>query len=162
MSNRPTTPPSSSTTGRCLKWFSTIVVMASMAESDMDTHVGFGVITSETQVWEAFICLATSLLVISVSVMMPARPPSSVTIREASPLLLANICVTDKTLSLAEEIKGFLGLSLETGLSSSRVCSFLAFCFLEDLLYFSVPDFDVFTDVISDTSSVPLPPVFLE
>eukprot|EP00533_Pseudo-nitzschia_delicatissima_P006572 CAMPEP_0116096646 /NCGR_PEP_ID=MMETSP0327-20121206/10287_1 /TAXON_ID=44447 /ORGANISM="Pseudo-nitzschia delicatissima, Strain B596" /LENGTH=63 /DNA_ID=CAMNT_0003588353 /DNA_START=37 /DNA_END=225 /DNA_ORIENTATION=- len=62
-----------------------MVVMASIAESVMETQVGFGVITLEILVVDAGRCLATSLLVMSVSVMIPARPPSLLTTREAAP-----------------------------------------------------------------------------
>eukprot|EP00533_Pseudo-nitzschia_delicatissima_P006611 CAMPEP_0116094328 /NCGR_PEP_ID=MMETSP0327-20121206/9072_1 /TAXON_ID=44447 /ORGANISM="Pseudo-nitzschia delicatissima, Strain B596" /LENGTH=63 /DNA_ID=CAMNT_0003585923 /DNA_START=37 /DNA_END=225 /DNA_ORIENTATION=+ len=62
-----------------------MVDMASIAESVKDTQVGFGVITLEILVVEAASRFATSLLVMSVSVMIPARPPSLLTTREAAP-----------------------------------------------------------------------------
>jgi len=68
-----------------------MVVIASIAESDKETQVGFGVITLEMLVEEALSCVATNLLVMSVSVIIPARPPSLFTTSEADPRLLASI-----------------------------------------------------------------------
>ena len=50
ISNRPTTEPVLSRTGRCLKRLSTIISRASNAESSSCTHFGFFVITESTQV----------------------------------------------------------------------------------------------------------------
>jgi len=68
-----------------------MVVIASIAGSNKATQVGFGVITFEIHVEDASNRFATNLLVMSVSVMIPARPPSSSTISEAAPRLLASI-----------------------------------------------------------------------
>ena len=113
MSSKPTTLPFSRT-GRCLKWFSIIVPSASMAESLMSTHLGLGVITPSTKLeWSK--CFATTRLTMSVSLTIPAKPPSAPTIRAASPLLSFRILQTSSTESLLSAIIGFLGRSLLTG-----------------------------------------------
>ena len=83
-----------------------MVDIPSIAESVMATHVGFGVITVEMLVEAASTCFATIRLLMSVSVMIPANAPDSLTIKAASPRLLANIniCVTLRILSPTNEI----------------------------------------------------------
>mmetsp|Transcript_3739 Transcript_3739/g.8331 ORF Transcript_3739/g.8331 Transcript_3739/m.8331 type:complete len:283 (-) Transcript_3739:94-942(-) len=98
-----------------------MVTNASVAGSDMDTHDGLGVITSETQVVDAGRFFATRRRVTSVSVMIPARPPLLSVMIAASPLLLASICATERTVSLEADIIGALGRSLDTGISFLRV-----------------------------------------
>ena len=117
MSRRPTTEPLSSTTGRWRKWWVIINVRASIAESLMRTQVGSGVMTSATFVKAGLTPLATTLLVISTSVMIPARL-LLLRIKAASPRLLASICVTERILSMLSEQSGFLGRNFETGRSS--------------------------------------------
>ena len=117
MSRRPTTAPSSSITGTWRKWFSTIVVIASIAESDIDTQVGFGVITWLIGVVLIVRLFATTRRVISVSVMIPTRHPEWSTISEASPRLFASICVTVRTVSLTLDNSAFFGRSWDTGRS---------------------------------------------
>ena len=91
---------------------------ASIAGSFMQTQVGFGVMTCEMTVELGSMFLATTLLVMSVSVMMPASPPAAFTTNDASPRLFANICVTVRILSSSTERSGFFGRSFETGRSS--------------------------------------------
>ena len=95
-----------------------MVTNASIAESVIETQVGLAVITSDTPVDLADNCFATTRRVTSVSVMIPARPPWALTIRAASPLLVASVCVTASTLCDASINMGFFGRSFETGLSS--------------------------------------------
>jgi len=94
-----------------------MVPSASIAESDIDTQVGFGVIATDTVEDDGSMSFATTRRVISVSVMIPARPPFESTTRDASPRLFASICVIERMLSFVEEINGFLGRSFETGRS---------------------------------------------
>jgi len=115
MSNKPTTLPFSSVTGRCLKLLDTIVARASIAESSMEQDAGLGVAISETVVNEASICLATIRLVMSVSVTMPASWPSSSTTKDADPRFAANIFETARTVSLEEDTSGFFGRNFDTG-----------------------------------------------
>ena len=91
ISRSPTTEPVESTTGRCRKWFSTIVVKASIAESVKATHVGFCVIISDKRVTLGSTNFATTRRVMSVSVTMPANAPFSFTTTQAFPLLAASI-----------------------------------------------------------------------
>ena len=93
-----------------------MVINASVAGSDMDTHEGLEVMTSETHVLEARRFFATTRRVTSVSVIIPASSPALLVIIAASPLLLASICTTESTVSSAVAIIGALGRSLETGL----------------------------------------------
>jgi len=83
----------------------------------MDTQVGFGVITLET-LQDGSISLATTRRVISVSVIIPARPPDEPITKEASPRFLASFCVTSKIVSSIDERRGFFGRNFETGRSS--------------------------------------------
>ena len=93
-----------------------MAIKASVAGSDMDTHDGFGVMTSATQVLDARRFFATTRRVTSVSVMIPANSPELLVMMAASPLLLASICTTESTVSSVVDIMGALGRSLETGL----------------------------------------------
>jgi len=86
-----------------------------MAGSDIDTHVGFGVITFET-LQDVSTSLATTRRVISVSVMIPARPDLPIT-KDAAPRFFASICVTARMLSSTLDTNGFFGRSFDTGRS---------------------------------------------
>jgi len=132
ISRRPTTAPLSSTTGKWRKRFSTIVARASIAESDIDTHVGFGVITLDTPVDEGSRYLATTRRVISVSDKIPATPPAALVIKAASPRLFASIFATSMTLSLSPEINGFFGRKDFTVLS---LFFFVVVTFLVELVW---------------------------
>jgi len=81
----------------------------------MATQVGFAVITDEMLVLSGSMYLATTRRVISVSVMIPAKPPFALVIKAASPRLEASILVTSRIESFDEEMRGFFGRSLETG-----------------------------------------------
>ena len=65
-----------------------MVIKASVAGSDMDTHYEFGVMTSATQVLDARRFLATTRRVKSVPVMIPANLPELFAMMVASALLL--------------------------------------------------------------------------
>jgi len=151
MSSTPTTPLLLSVTGRCRKPFETMVVSASIAESSIETQVGFNVAILDILVEEASSSLATNLLVISVSVTMPARPPSSSTTRDEDARFDAISFATARAVSLCCATSGFLGRSLDTGRSSSgyvwRLDDFLRFfgCLLSDRA--------LLTEVTSDMSS---------
>ncbi|KAL3783576.1 hypothetical protein ACHAW5_007884 [Stephanodiscus triporus] len=116
ISNTPTTVPLASVTGRWRNRFSTMVINASVAGSDMDTHEGLEVMTSATQVLEARRFFATTRRVTSVSVMIPASSPALLVIMAASPLLLASICAMESTVESEVDIMGAFGRSLDTGL----------------------------------------------
>ena len=91
MSSSPTTDPSLSSTGKWRNLLSTIISNASRAESSSCTHFGFFVITSLTHTSDGFTNWLTTLLVMSLSVMIPDNDPSSSSNRAAStrhPLIL--------------------------------------------------------------------------
>mmetsp|Transcript_116074 Transcript_116074/g.335240 ORF Transcript_116074/g.335240 Transcript_116074/m.335240 type:complete len:284 (-) Transcript_116074:542-1393(-) len=153
ISRMPTTPPSSSTTGRCRKRFSTMVDMASIAGSDLETQDGFFVMTFATAVDEASRCRATTRLVTSVSVKIPCKLPSGPTIKDASPRLPASIWVTASTESSVDDKRGFFGRNLETGRVSFALSSLL---FFDRTLFERLPPVEtrpLTTEAMSETSS---------
>jgi len=93
-------------------------VRASIAESSIETNLGLGVIIALELVEAASKCFATRRRVTSVSVNIPTNPPPGPVSSAASPLFLHNICTIDNTLSDEDPINGFLGRSLDTGLST--------------------------------------------
>ena len=115
MSSKPQILPLSSTTGRCLYRFSIIMDRASLAESEMATQVGFGVMTEERAVVPGVSCFAATRLVISLSVMIPATPPSTPGTRAARTRLTAMSLHTSTMFWSAAARVGFRGRSFETG-----------------------------------------------
>mmetsp|Transcript_13873 Transcript_13873/g.38369 ORF Transcript_13873/g.38369 Transcript_13873/m.38369 type:complete len:346 (-) Transcript_13873:2270-3307(-) len=133
MSRIPTMVLLSLTTGKCLKWFSTMIESASIADSPIVTHVGFGVMTSLTHVVPGSTSFATTLLVTSVSVRIPTRPPVSPTRIAAFPRRVANICATERTLSSWGAESGLDGRKCFTVLLLEDVTSKGCFCTAVDL-----------------------------
>ena len=75
-----------------------MVTNASVAGSDIDTHDGFAVMTSVMQVVIGGSFLATKRRVISVSVTIPASPPSWSVMIAASQCFAAISCTISRTL----------------------------------------------------------------
>mmetsp|Transcript_69442 Transcript_69442/g.130621 ORF Transcript_69442/g.130621 Transcript_69442/m.130621 type:complete len:311 (-) Transcript_69442:306-1238(-) len=113
MSRTATMPPSLSSTGKCRKWLSIIMISASVASSSMRTHFGFAVITSDTGS-DGLLSKATTLRMISVLVTMPARVESS-PVSNTESVRAAAIAIDTSMIELElDNTTGGFGRSFET------------------------------------------------
>mmetsp|Transcript_21789 Transcript_21789/g.32989 ORF Transcript_21789/g.32989 Transcript_21789/m.32989 type:complete len:234 (+) Transcript_21789:935-1636(+) len=115
MSKTPLMAPLSSTTGKCRYRCSIMVVNASMAESFIWTHVGWGVMTDDNSVDWGSSCGAATLRVISVSVMIPTKVAVSSMMTAELERFATNSREHEKTVSIWLMRRGFFGRSFDTG-----------------------------------------------
>jgi len=127
-----------------------------MAESVVNTHLGFFVITEFALVSNVLRYVETTLLVRSLSVIMPDNPPSLLINNAASARLLAIVSARSckKTSSFINI--GTFGLNFETGRTFSDTANFLGSVALVNV------DFEIFEfrDKLSlETLTVSLSPL---